>query len=779
MVGAEVIFLRDIAVVMMVAAATTLLFQRLRLPVVLGYIIAGFIIGPYSPLPYQLVEERGTIEILGQLGIVFLMLGLGLQFNLRKLRKVGLTAILAGPIEIGLMIWVGFVVGRLFGLPVIDSLFLGAIVSISSTVIIVKVVTGLGQQDEKWAQIAFGILIIEDMLAVFILGLLSASASAGGASLEGVTIVLLKLGLFVASALVLGLLIVPRLVSYAASFKVDEVLTVVVIGLALGLSIIGQYLGLSVALGAFIMGAIIAESRAVKLAEERIGPVRDMFTAIFFVAIGMLVDPDMIVRYWPIVAAAAVAVILGKVASVSFSVFITGNGPRTALRTGLGLSQIGEFSFIIAALGVGLGINSTPLFEIAVSVAIITAFTSPSLIKAAPAMVDGLARRMPRSLVTYASLYSAWFQRIKAMRESDPSRARARREVLRGIFFAATAVAIFLLGATTVTLSRDVLLRAVPAVYGIAEVLAWTIVGLLVLPFAYLYFGAVRKVADILSEQAVPARLGKGAQSTQVRSVMRLTFMVSAVGAFGMVLLVAATPFVSTMPVLLLVGALVGSAAVLLYRALSRFETHMEGVLSQAFTAKPRRMRPDVEEGALMLVREKYPWGIEVKEVSIQLESPSIGKTIRELQVRTTTGATIVGILRDSLMMVDPSPDTTLAPLDRLFVVGEPSHISRAEALLQLGVVDRTAPSDRTVVRELRLTGDSLCVGATLEDLQVPERTGARVIGIVREESRIKDPAPETRLEAEDVLLIMGTPESILLTEDIIGKWCPIGPKDE
>ena len=774
MVGAEVIFLRDIAVVMVVAAATTILFQRLRLPVVLGYIIAGFIIGPYSP-PFQLVENRGTIEILGQLGIVFLMLGLGLQFNLRKLRRVGLTAILAGPIEIGLMIWIGFVVGRLFGLPVIDALFLGAIISISSTVIIVKVVTGLGQQDEKWAQIAFGILIIEDMCAVFILALLSASATAGGATLEGITTVALDLGLFVASALILGLLVVPRIVSHVAGLKVEEVLTVVVIGLALGLSIIGSYLGLSAALGAFIMGAIIAESRAVRLVEDRIGPIRDMFTAIFFVAIGMLVDPAEIVHYWPIVAAAAVAVILGKVATVSFSVFITGNGPRTALRTGLSLSQIGEFSFIIATLGIGLGVTRAPLFEIAVSVAIITAFTSPSLMKAAPTLVDGLARRMPKSLVTYASLYGAWFQRIKAMRESDPSRRRATREFLRGAIFGATAVGVFLVGSTTVALFGGRYFGSTPVISGAAEVLAWTLVGLLVLPFAYLYFVSVRRAADILSEQAVPARLGKGAQSAQVKSVMRWTFMVSAAGAFGMVFLVAATPLVATLPVLLLVIALVGSAAIVFYRALSRFERHMEGVISQAFTPEARRARPDVGEGALTLIREKYPWGIEVKQVTLRLESPSVGRTVRELRVRTDTGATIVGILRGSLMMVDPSPDTTLAPLDVLFLVGEPSHIARADALLQFGVLDTASAMEQAVVREVRLSDDSRCAGATLRDLQVRERTGARVIGILREDRQIKDPPPETRMEAGDVLIVMGTPDALLRTEAVVMNWCPIG----
>ncbi|MDQ4171903.1 cation:proton antiporter, partial [Pseudomonas aeruginosa] len=341
-------FIQDLAVIMLVAGVVTILFHRLRQPVVLGYIVAGFIIGPHTP-PFGLIHDEDTIKTLAELGVIFLMFCLGLEFSLRKLFQVGATAFIAAFLEIVLMIWIGFEIGRFFEWSTMDSLFLGAILAISSTTIIVKALGDLKMKNERFAQLIFGVLIVEDILGIGIIALLSGIAVSGSVETGEVFSTVGKLSLFMIVALVVGILLVPRLLAYVAKFESNEMLLVTVLGLCFGFCLLVVKLEYSMVLGAFLIGAIMAESRQLVQIERLIEPVRDMFSAIFFVAIGLLIDPKILVEYaWPI-ALITVAVVLGKMFSCGMGAFIAGNDGRTSLRVGMGLSQIGEFSFIIAA----------------------------------------------------------------------------------------------------------------------------------------------------------------------------------------------------------------------------------------------------------------------------------------------------------------------------------------------------------------------------------------------------------------------------------------------
>lgn len=767
MVGTEIVFMRDLAIVMIVAAVTTLLFQRIRLPAVLGYIIAGVIIGPNSP-PFPLVEDQDAIEILGQLGIVFLLFGLGLEFNLRKLRKVGATAVGAGSLEILLMLWIGFVVGRLFGLSTIESLFLGAIISISSTVIIVKVVGDLGQQDERWSQIVFGILIIEDMVAIFMLTFLPSAAGVGDASFAAVAEVLLRLGLFVASAIVLGILIVPRLVTYVAGLRLGDVFIVVVIGLALGLALIGSYLGFSVALGAFIMGALMSESAAARTVEERVKPIRDMFTAIFFVTVGMLLDPRILIDHWQLVAAVAVALVVGKILSVTFAVFITGNPPSTALRAGFGLAQMGEFSFIIAALGGTLGVIQAPLFEVAVTVSAITAFTAPLLIRAGPGAVEYLSGKVPRALVTYASLYDTWVRRLRTIRASPKGREETTHELVRAGAFATVIVAILVIEASLLELELELLEEAAPIPRVVAEVIVWTVIGLLVLPFVYLYMTALGRLGDVLSREAMPSRWGSTQQAPLVRRVLRATFMMAGTVALGVLVLAVATPILPALPVLMAVGLAVLLSAALLYRALVSFQARVDETLSSVLSQPGPRPQDGPGEEILAELREKYPWGIEVKSVTVPLGSSTVGMSIETLRLRSETGATIIGMRRGDQLIINPPAASSLAPMDKVFLVGEPDHISKAERVILEGLGRPPQVLDEPSLAEVHVQPEHSCIGMTLGSLHLHERTGATVIGIKRGERQLKDPSPDLGLEVDDVLLVLGTRSNIERAEELI-----------
>src|SRR5687768_15628755 len=422
--GAE--FLQDLAVVMIVAGLVTILFHQFKQPVVLGYIIAGVIIGPHTP-PFPLIHDQKTISTLAELGVVFLMFSLGLEFSLRKLKKVGVTALIGATVEIVLMVWVGFEVGQLFGWSMMDSIFLGAILSISSTTIIVKALGELGKAKEPFAQLIFGILIIEDLLGIAMIALLSGIAMTGTLSVTDVGLTLGKLGIFLVVVLVVGLIAVPRLIGYVARFRSNEMLLITVLGLCFGVALLAVKLGYSVALGAFVIGAIIAEARAIHKIEGLIEPVRDMFSAIFFVAIGLLIEPAVLLQYWLPILVITAAVVIGKVATCSFGAFVGGNDTRTSLRVGMSLAQIGEFSFIIASLGLTLNVTSKFLYPIAVAVSALTTLLTPYLIKSADRVESWIDRVAPRAITNYLDVYTAWVGQLGGQRATSLAGNLVRR----------------------------------------------------------------------------------------------------------------------------------------------------------------------------------------------------------------------------------------------------------------------------------------------------------------------------------------------------------------
>ena len=399
--------LHDLAVVMIVAGITTILFHRLKQPVTLGYILAGFIIGPYTP-PFELIHNDETVKTLGSMGVVLLMFSLGLEFSLRKLTEVGMSALVAALLEITLMIWIGYEIGRAFGWSVMDAVFLGAMLSISSTTIIVKALAELGKSRESFAAIIFGILVIEDILAIILLALLSGFAQTGSLQPHQIFFEVMKLAVFFAMVLVGGLLVVPKLFNYIDRGKNDEMLLVAALGFCFGIALVASMLGYSVALGAFLIGAVMAETRQIHKIEALTAPLRDMFSAIFFVTIGMLIEPRMLWEYLGPILMISLAVIVGKVTTCSFGVFVGGRNLRTSLSVGMGLAQIGEFSFIIATLGLTLGVTSKFLYPIIVAVSVITTLVTPYLIKATEPVARYLDQAAPRPIMQALAVYTAW-----------------------------------------------------------------------------------------------------------------------------------------------------------------------------------------------------------------------------------------------------------------------------------------------------------------------------------------------------------------------------------
>ena len=566
-------FIQDLAVIMMVAGVVTIVFHRLKQPVVLGYIVAGFIIGPHTP-PFGLIHDEETIKILAELGVIFLMFCLGLEFSLRKLFKVGATAFIAAFLEIVLMIWIGFEIGRWFGWNTMDSLFLGAILAISSTTIIVKALNDLKMKNERFAQLIFGVLIVEDILGIGIIALLSGIAVSGTVSSGEVFSTVGKLSLFMIVALVIGILLVPRLLAYVARFESNEMLLITVLGLCFGFCLLVVKLEYSMVLGAFLIGAIMAESRQLLKIGRLIEPVRDLFSAIFFVAIGLMIDPQVLVEYaWPIVVI-TLAVVLGKMVSCGMGAFIAGNDGRTSLRVGMGLSQIGEFSFIIAALGMTLQVTSDFLYPVAVAVSAITTLLTPYLIRAADPLSQKLGNVVPGRLARVLSLYGEWLRNIQPQGEGAMLAAMIRRILLQVGVNLALVIAIFFSGGYFAGRIGNWLSEWVSDISQ-QKAMIWGAALLLSLPFLIAAYRKLKALSMLLAEMGVKPEMA-GRHTQRVRRVIAEVIPLLSLLVIFLLLSALSASILPTNELLLVIAVVAAVVVALLWRWLIRVHTRMQ-----------------------------------------------------------------------------------------------------------------------------------------------------------------------------------------------------------
>jgi len=410
----ELGLVKDFAVIMVVAGVVTFIFRRLHQPSVLGYLIAGVIVGPYT-LPDPLVTDVETIKLLADLGLVLLLFGLGLEFSWSKIRQVGLSVLLIGGLEICTMISLGYGLGLLMGWSGTDALYLGAAMHISSSAIIIKVLRDMGRLDFLSSRIVVGILVVEDFAAVAIIALLSGMASTGTANMGDIGLLVLKLVVFIFASLVLGTLIVPRIVSFAHQFHSKEVLLITSLALCFAMALLSGYLELSVAAGAFLIGALIGDTKHAEEVDEVVTPIRDMFAALFFVTIGMLINMaefgDFIVPSIIVV----VVFMLGKFISNTMATLISGHDSKTSLQVGTTMPQMGEFSLAIVKSGVEHGVVRSTLSPVVALATAITSLIAPYVTRYNDHIANFLDRRAPTMLKIYVSRLADWLQILRTI----------------------------------------------------------------------------------------------------------------------------------------------------------------------------------------------------------------------------------------------------------------------------------------------------------------------------------------------------------------------------
>ncbi len=570
-------FIRDLAIVMMVAGATTVLFQRLRQPVLLGYILAGVLIGPHTP--GLLITDQRTIDDISNLGVVLLMFTLGLEFSVRKLRQVGIAMLVVAVAEVGLVFGLGYVLGGAFGWKSLDALFLGAIMALSSTMVATRTLAESGLRRHPFARLVVGLLVAEDMLTIVILTLLSAVAIGGAVQADTALSLVGHLGLFVVAGMIIGLLLLPRLVDYVAGFQRDETLLVSALGICFGASLLAAWLGFSVALGAFLAGAVVAEARQAGRVIHLVEPLRDMFAALFFVAIGLKIDPAMLLQYALPALAITAVVMLGKSLICGAGVFFVGHDARTALRVGLSMAQIGEFSFVIATLGLSLGVISDFIYPIAVAVSVLCMAASPYLVRSADRAANGLRRMTPRPLQLLVHSYTGWLESLKPVDDNAVIAAMLRRLLWHIAVNVMLVITLFVIGAyvnahnwqwfSTLGIGRD-----------LRHSLIWACALFLSLPLLIAVYRKAEALGMLLAELGIRER-HVGAYTQPIRQILArliplatllaLAAMVSALGS-------AILPPLGVALSLLVAGVVL---AVVLWRGLVQVHARLQAALKE------------------------------------------------------------------------------------------------------------------------------------------------------------------------------------------------------
>ena len=675
-------FLKAITVVLCVAAVTTVLFRKLRQPVVLGYILAGLIVGPHVPIP--LVADRPTIVVLSELGVILLMFALGLEFSVRKLMRVGPTAGLTAVIQSSIMIWLGFLAGRAFGWSSRESLFAGAVIAISSTTIIAKVFDEQ-QIRGRLRDLVVGVLIVEDLIAILLMAVLTALSSGEGMSAGTLLSSSVRLAAFLVALIVIGLLVVPRTVRMVVRLERPETTIVATIGFCFATALLAQAFGYSVALGAFIAGSLVGESGEEAEVANLVLPIRDLFAAIFFVSVGMLIDPAIIVANWFPVLVFTALVIGGKVLGVTVGAFLAGSGTRTAVQAGMSLAQIGEFSFIIAALGLSLGATRDFLYPIAVAVSAITTLTTPLLIRVAGPVASYVDRKLPRPIQTFAALYGTWLEDLKARPRRSTEAARITRLVRLLLLDAALLVALVIATA----FSLDEVVAFASGRLGLSEEVARSVTiaaaAVVAGPLVVGIFRLAGGLALALADVALPATgRGKPDLAEAPRRALVVTVQLTLVLLVGLPVIALTQPFVPTWAAVAVLGALLVLLGVLFWRSAINLQGHVKAgaqVIVEALVAQAGTPHGPETTG-LERVTELLPGLGDPLPVRLEASSPAVGKSLAQLGVRGVTGASVLAIVRGDGGVIVPSAGEVLRAGDTLALAGTREAVEAAVELL-------------------------------------------------------------------------------------------------
>lgn len=677
----------DLAIIMIASAVAIVVFRKLRQPVVLGYLIAGMVVGPRSGLINIGIAPEAILDF-ADLGVIFLLLFIGMEFDLRQLRSIGAPAMLIGSFEVAAMLGIGFMLGTAMGLDSVNAVYLGALIAISSTAVTLKILTELHLLEERATRLVIGVLVIEDFAAVIILSSLSGTS---GAALDafGVLLIILLVIIFFFATIFVGAQIVPWSFRKLETLASEEVLTIAALGLCFGTALVAVLLGFSPAMGAFLAGVLIGESGVLDAIKPRFEPIRDLFAAIFFVSVGMLIVPaDFVNLIVPILIVTAVFLV-AKIAAVGGMTFLLGYGGRDALAVGTRMARTGEFSFIIANVGLKSATMRPDLYSIIAGVTLITTFIGAPIVRGTGGLYRAIVGRLPPTLDQAGASYTAWVSKARTSSKRDPVVRQKFRQ--NGVRIFLTTIFIIIVSWVAAGLRGPVAILAVsagqdPVLFEAAMLgVAITIVVYPVLVMVRLGKELIELTVAAATEGSATGRIsGRAAVGKLVSSVIAIGILaLLTVGLFPLVVAASAT----SLPILALVLFFLFSVAgYRIFKSARSLQERFEHVFSEGLGEEPAPSHEGSPAMQKLSNLPRYLWAFgeteTIAEYVVPDGSPLAGAALSDLRIRGRTGARIVAVQHGSHLQTAPPPTTRIHEGDLLLLVGTLSDLERFEVLL-------------------------------------------------------------------------------------------------
>ena len=742
---------KDLALILIVASIVTLIFKKLRQPLVLGYIVAGFIVSPHMPLTMSVLDKE-NIHTWADIGVMFLLFSLGLDFSIKKILKMGISPFISAIIIVFSMMMLGMGVGHAFSWSKMDCIFLGGMMAMSSTTIIYKAFDDMGLRQQRFAGLVMSVLILEDILAIVMMVMLSAIASGNNPDGEQMLGSLFKIGFFLILWFVVGLFAIPTFLRHTRKLMSSETMLIVALGLCCAMAWGSSSVGFSSAFGAFVMGSILAETIEADKIIRLVEPVKNLFGAIFFVSVGMLVDPNILISYALPIAILVIAILAGQGIFGTLGFMLSGQPLKTAMRCGFSMAQIGEFAFIIASLGLSLGVISEFLYPVVVAVSVITTFLTPYMIRAAEPAYTILEKRLPKR----------WIRRLNhlgAEHHASPDEQSLWKRLLRKMMLNTLIYAILILAITAVMLS-------------------------FFLPFArhllphWWANGACGVLTLVLIAPFMRALVMKNNHSDEFRALwienrmnrLPLTFTVLARIAIAVAFLFYICNYLARFAnAIVITLALTAIALMILSRGLKQRSIRLERLFiknlnSREIQAEVTGKRKPRFEGHL-LDRD-----IHISEFTVPENSSWAGQSLGQIEFRNRFGVHVSSILRGYQRMNIPGGDCIIFPGDQLQVIGNDEQLTQFGRTLDF----ETIPEDEHIEeREMKLqkfviSSKSKLIGTDLQNSGIRDQYNCMVVGIEEGQKHLTIVNPSHVFQAGDIVWMVGEKESLAAVTTII-----------
>ena len=730
----------DLAIILITAGVITVVFKWLKQPLVLGYIVAGFFIGPYFPW-FPAIKDATNVHVWSDIGIVFLMFALGLEFSIKKLKKVGATGAITALTELAIMFLIGSSVGRMLGWQSMDCIFLGCMLSISSTSIIIKSFEDLKLKQQKFTSSVTAVLIVEDLIAVLLLVILSTVSVSKSFDGGELVMSLVKLVFSLIVWFVFGIFLIPTFLRWMRRYMTEETLCIVAVGLCFGMVVMASYAGFSTALGAFVMGAILAETIEADAIHVIITPIKNLFCAVFFVSVGMLVDPHILVKYIVPILIIAATVIIFKSSAATLGFVLSGKNLKTAVQSGFCFCQIGEFSFIIAGLGLSFGVINPDLYPIIVSVSIVTTFVTPYMIKGSVPIYNRLEPRLPQRLKDALERYS---NSAKQTNQTSSVRQFLKKQFSSILLYGAINAAICLL---SFTLLKPFINSVI--VNGNGEPSFWgNLIGMLVtlgvmLPFVWAI--AVRNV----NRQKIKEMLDSKDYSQAIVIPVLLLRYFLALLFIGLVI----GRYIHLAVGFLVILAVFVVLMVLFSKRTINFYQRIENQFIENFNSRQSQQSfkiPTLLENNFYLER-----------IPVTPYSPYSGKRLMDTNFREDYGINVVSIERAGVVYDLPRKEMLILPGDRLSVMGSEDQIAHLRSVLSVEpdmLIHDHSDNELNIYR-LTVHENNPFIGQSISESKFSQHYHAMIIAIERDGQQILNPRSYTVFQEGDVVWFVSPEE--------------------